>query len=187
MAVDPSNATHIDEIGIGAFSGSDGEVAHRWLDRRGRKGLEDLDGMFALAHWSQRDRRLLLARDRLGIKPLYYALWRGGLVFASQARALLELPFLSARLNPEALADYLAYGYVPFDRCLFAGIWKLPPAHALIFEPDRDRFEVRRQLRPRVVDSDDLGQRTDREPAGFAVEHCRRPLGRSQQCEPVFG
>jgi asparagine synthase (glutamine-hydrolysing) len=123
-------------------SDSDGEVAHRWLDLRGRKGLEGLDGMFSLAFWSQRERRLLLARDRLGIKPLYYALAPGGLAFASQARALLELPFLSARLDPDALADYLAYGYVPFDRCLFAGIRKLPPAHSLVYEPDLDRLEV---------------------------------------------
>ena len=124
-------------------SDSDAEVAHRWLDRRGRSGLEGLDGMFSLAFWSQPERRLLLARDRLGIKPLYYALAPEGLVFASQARALLELPFLSARLDPEALADYLAYGYAPYDRCLFAGIRKLPPAHSLLYDPDLERLEVR--------------------------------------------
>ena len=124
-------------------SEADGEVVHRWLDRRGREGLEGLDGMFALALWSQPERRLLLARDRLGIKPLYYALLPEGLAFASQPRALLELPFLSARLDREALADYLAYGYVPFDRCLFAGIRKLPPAYSLLFEPHRGRLEIR--------------------------------------------
>jgi asparagine synthase (glutamine-hydrolysing) len=100
--------------------------------------------MFALAHWSERDGRLLLARDRLGVKPLYYARMPGGLAFASQPKALLTLDPISARLDPEALSDYLAYGYVPFDRCIFAGIHKLPPAHALLYEPDSGRVSLRR-------------------------------------------
>jgi asparagine synthase (glutamine-hydrolysing) len=126
------------------ISQTDGEVAHRWLERFGAGGLDGLDGMFALGFWSQRERSLLLARDRLGIKPLYYASIPGGLVFASQPKALLALPAVTARLDPDALSDYLAYGYVPFDRCLFAGIHKLPPAHALLYEPDAGRLEVAR-------------------------------------------
>ena len=124
-------------------SGSDTEVAQRWLDREGPAGIEGLDGMFALAHWSERDGRLLLARDRLGIKPLYYARMPDGLAFASQPKALLALAPISARLDPDALSDYLSYGYVPFDRCIFAGIHKLPPAHALLYEPDGGRASLR--------------------------------------------
>jgi asparagine synthase (glutamine-hydrolysing) len=128
-------------------SETDTEVAHRWLEGLGPEGLEGLEGMFALALWSQRERRLLLARDRLGVKPLYYARLPRGLAFASQPRALLALPPISARLDPEALSDFLAYGYVPFDRCLFAGIHKLPPSHFLLYEPDGGRLEIRQYWR----------------------------------------
>jgi len=124
-------------------SEGDTEVAQRWLDLEGPKGLEQFEGMFALALWSQRAGRLLLARDRLGIKPLFYARLPGGIAFASQPKALLALGPISARLDPDALSDYLAYGYVPFDRCIFAGIQKLPPAHTLLYEPDGERLELR--------------------------------------------
>src|SRR5690242_4422148 len=85
-------------------SESDGEVAHRLLRRRGPRALERLEGMFALALWDERNRSLLLARDRLGIKPLYYARLPSGLAFASQPRALLALPSVSARVDPDALS-----------------------------------------------------------------------------------
>ncbi len=124
-------------------SEGDAEVAQRWLDREGPGGIEGLEGMFALAHWSEPEARLLLARDRLGIKPLYYARVPSGLAFASQPKALLALPPVGARLDPDALSDYLAYGYVPFDRCIFAGIRKLPPAHVLLFEPDGGQLSLR--------------------------------------------
>ena len=137
-------------------SESDTEVTQRWLDREGPAGLESLEGMFALALWSERDRRLLLARDRLGIKPLYYARLPGGVAFASQPKALLGLEPISARLDPEALSDYLAYGYVPFDRCIFAGIRKLPPAHLLLYDPDSGRLALRQywRLEPHEVRDD---------------------------------
>lgn len=133
----------LETFGERFVSEGDAEVAERWLDREGPGGIEGLEGMFAVAHWSERDRRLLLARDRLGIKPLYYARLPGGLAFASQPKALLALEPISARLDPESLADYLAYGYVPFDRSIFAGISKLPPAHVLLYEPDRGRVTLR--------------------------------------------
>jgi asparagine synthase (glutamine-hydrolysing) len=135
--------SRLEERGERFASDGDAEVAQRWLDREGPKGLESLEGMFALALWSERDERLLLARDRLGIKPLYYAELPGAIAFASQPKALLALPAIGARLDPDSLSDYLAYGYVPFDRCIFAGIRKLPPAHTLLYEPDSGRIEVR--------------------------------------------
>ena len=124
-------------------SRGDGEVAARVLRRSGRDGLARLDGMFALAWWDGAARRLLLARDRLGIKPLYYARLPRGLAFASEPKALVALPEVTARVDPEALSDFLSYGYVPFDRCLFAGIRKLPPAHWLTFEPETGALEIR--------------------------------------------
>ncbi len=123
-------------------SQSDGEVAHRLLRRDGAGALPSIEGMFALALWNEASRTLLLARDRIGIKPLYYASLPGGFAFASEPKAILRLPRLAARLNPEALSDFLAYGYVPFDRSIFEGIRKLPPAHRLLFDAASGRIEV---------------------------------------------
>ncbi len=134
--------TGLETLGERFASESDGEVAHRLLRREGASGLVRLEGMFALALWTEEEGRLLLARDRIGIKPLYYAVRPEGLAFASQPRALLTLPSISARLDPEALSDYLSYGYVPFDRSIFAGIRKLPAAHRLLYEPATGRLEI---------------------------------------------
>jgi len=124
-------------------SESDGEVVHRLLRSEGREGMSRVEGMFALALWHDRERRLLLARDRIGIKPLYYAsVPGGGLAFASEPKAILEIPGITARLDPNAMSDFLSYGYVPFDRSLFAGIRKLPPAHVLLYTAAPGRIEV---------------------------------------------
>ena len=146
-------------------SHSDGEVAHRLLSREGPEALERVEGMFALAMWNQTDRTLLLARDRIGIKPLYYALLPGGLAFASEPKALLQVPGVAARLDPDALSDFLSYGYVPFDRSVFQGIRKLPPAHRLTYDAGTGRIAVapfwrleRRQVRD---DVEELRSRLD--------------------------
>jgi asparagine synthase (glutamine-hydrolysing) len=160
-------------------SNGDGEVAHRLLVQEGSERLDLLEGMFALALWTERDGRLLLARDRFGIKPLYYVRFSGGIAFASQPRALLALPAVSARLDPEGLSDYLAYGYVAFDRCIFAGIRKLPPAHRLTYEPETGRLEVCRfwRLERRQVcdDAAELRSRLERAVASHLVADV--PLG----------
>jgi asparagine synthase (glutamine-hydrolysing) len=132
------------ERGERFVSASDGEVAHRLLRLAGREALGRLDGMFALALWEEQAGRLLLARDRIGIKPLYYTRLPRGLAFASEPKALLALPGVAARLDPDALSDFLSYGYVPFDRCLFAGVRKLPAAHWLTFDAASGVLEVGR-------------------------------------------
>jgi asparagine synthase (glutamine-hydrolysing) len=123
-------------------SRGDGEVAHRLLRVDGLQALGLLEGMFALALWNDRDRRLLLARDRIGIKPLYYALLPGGFAFASEPKAILALPGVAGRLDPDALSDYLSYGYVPYDRSMFAGIRKLPAAQCLQWDAATGRTEI---------------------------------------------
>lgn len=144
-------------------STSDGEVAHRLLRRDGLSALERIDGMFALALWNDRDRTLLLARDRLGIKPLYYASVSGGFAFASEPKAILALPGSTARVDPDALSDFLSYGYVPFDRCLFGGIRKLPPGHRLLLDVDAASVWVepfwRLERRPVRDDPEELRHR----------------------------
>lgn len=137
-------------------SRSDGEVAHRLLRLEGRQAVGRIEGMFALALWNQSDRTLLLARDRIGIKPLYYADLPGGLAFASEPKALLQIPGIAARLDPDALSDFLSYGYVPFDRSAFSGIRKLPPAHRLTYDSGTGRLDVGPfwRLEPRQVRDD---------------------------------
>ena len=123
-------------------SDSDGEVVHRLLRCRGEESLPQIEGMFALALWYERGRRLLLARDRIGIKPLYWAALRNGFAFASEPKAILQLPGVAARVDLDSLQDFLSYGYVPYDRCIFAGIRKLPPAHRLLYDAETRRVEV---------------------------------------------
>jgi asparagine synthase (glutamine-hydrolysing) len=113
-------------------SRSDTEIiAHAWEDCEERC-LADLNGMFALAVWDRRQRKLFLARDRMGEKPLYYVATNGWLVFASELRALLAHPIVPRQLDLEGFARYLAYDYVPDPHAILAGVSKLPPAHSLL-------------------------------------------------------
>src|SRR5262249_14315873 len=102
------------------------------LERRSAEptmGLEDIDGMFALALWDSRELRLTLARDRVGIKPLYYAaLPDGGLVFASELGALLAHPLLSRAVDAAALRSYFFADYVQSPLSMVRGVLKLEPA-----------------------------------------------------------
>lgn len=156
----------LESLGEVFVSQSDGEVAHRLLRREGPASLARIEGMFALALWNDDDRTLLLARDRIGIKPLYYVSLPGGFAFASEPKALLQLPDLAARLDPDALSDFLSYGYVPFDRSIFSGIRKLPPAHRLVYDASTGRVALERywSLEPRAVEDDveELRSRLDR-------------------------
>ncbi len=93
-----------------------------------------LEGMFGIAIWDERRRRLVLARDRMGVKPLYYAVGEWGIAFASEVKSLLACGLLQPRLDPAAAELYLAYGYLPGPRTLFEGVRKLAPAHTLIWE-----------------------------------------------------
>jgi asparagine synthase (glutamine-hydrolysing) len=95
-----------------------------------------LRGMFALAIWDGRRQRLLLARDRLGIKPLYYWSTPERLVFASELRAFLALPGFSRILDRRAVGHYLTFGYVPDPQSIFQGVRKLPPGHVLTRDRD---------------------------------------------------
>jgi asparagine synthase (glutamine-hydrolysing) len=135
-------------LGHSFRSTSDTEVLLRAYEQWGADCVPRLRGMFAFAVWDARAGRLLLARDRLGIKPLYYFHKGPLLAFASEPKALLAHPAVSARLDPASAADYLTYGYVPFDRCIFDGIRKLPPGHLLYFERGQLRVQEYWQFAP---------------------------------------
>jgi asparagine synthase (glutamine-hydrolysing) len=110
---------------------SDTEVLVHLYEEEGERLVERLRGMFAFALWDRTKRRLLLARDRLGIKPLYY--YRDGekLIFGSEIKAILAHPGVGRTLDVGALESYLAFGMVPGERSIFQNIRKLPPAHVL--------------------------------------------------------
>ncbi len=133
----------LEERGHRFSSHTDSETIVHLYEDEGEAAIDRLTGMFALAVWDEPRGRLLLARDRLGIKPLYYA-WDGRrLCFGSELRALLELGQVERRVDGEALADYLTYGYVPYDRALIAGVRKLPPGHLLTADLNARTVEVR--------------------------------------------
>jgi asparagine synthase (glutamine-hydrolysing) len=115
-------------------SASDTEVLLAAYLEWGTGCLERLNGMFAFAIHDGPARRLFLARDRAGEKPLYWRCESGRLAFASELKGLMVDPTLDRRLDREALEHYLAYGYVPGDLCILAGVKKLAPAHALTFD-----------------------------------------------------
>jgi asparagine synthase (glutamine-hydrolysing) len=108
-----------------------------FYDRLGPDAVSRLEGMFGLAVWDDARRRLVLARDRAGEKPLFWTDVEGELRFASEIQALLEFPDQPRRLNRKALSLYHALGYVPAPYTMFDGIHKLPPASLLIAEDGR--------------------------------------------------
>ena len=111
-------------------------LPHLWEEYQARLS-EQIDGMFAVAVWDARERTGLLARDRMGKKPLYYWEHEGALYYASELKALLAIPGFERRLNLQALHHYLSYKHVPHPQTIFEGVRMLPPAHRLIYRPGK--------------------------------------------------
>jgi asparagine synthase (glutamine-hydrolysing) len=112
----------------------DTEVLVHLYEEHGDAFVERLRGMFAIAIWDKRRQRLLLARDRFGIKPLYYRVKAGGISFASELKAMLEQPGFSREIDPKAVSAYLAFNSIPAPLTIFAEARKLPPGHLLTWE-----------------------------------------------------
>lgn len=112
---------------------SDTEVILRLYERRGLAALDELNGMFAIAIWDRRQGVLHLVRDRLGVKPLYYAHVGNGLVFGSEIKSILASGRVNRSVNGRAIWDYLTFRYVPGPQTIWEGVYKLPPAHRLEF------------------------------------------------------
>ncbi|HEY7217439.1 MAG TPA: asparagine synthase (glutamine-hydrolyzing) [Candidatus Binatia bacterium] len=130
------------EAGGHSFSTrTDTETIVHGYEEDGPECVNSLNGIFAFALWDAAARRLMLARDRMGVKPLYYTSARGGVAFASEIKALLALPGIERTLNLEAAGQFFRMGFVPAPLTLFRGIYKLPPATRLIAERGGIRTE----------------------------------------------
>ena len=147
-----------DELGGSFQSGSDTEVLLRLYARDGARCVGKLRGMFAFAVWDARRRVLFAARDRLGIKPFYFRELPDGIAFASELKALLELG--RPEIDRDALADYLAFKYVPAPASIYRGIAKLLPAHTLTYD---GKLRLERYWTPKA-------ETVRREPAEAAEE-----------------
>jgi asparagine synthase (glutamine-hydrolysing) len=121
---------------------SDTEVIVHAYEQWGERAVDRFRGMFAYALWDEPKRRLMLVRDRIGVKPLYYSIQPSGITFASEIKGILEDPEVPRDWSAEALDAYLALQYVPTPQTIYRSVWKLPPAHYLVAE--NGRVSVRR-------------------------------------------
>lgn len=115
-------------------SKTDSEVILHAYEEYGVDCISKLRGMFAFALYDRPRKRLVLVRDRIGIKPLYYTFSKGRLLFASEIKSILQDPQVEPTVNYQALYDYLGFEFVPAPETMFAGIHKLPAGHQLVFE-----------------------------------------------------
>jgi asparagine synthase (glutamine-hydrolysing) len=131
----------------------------------GPAAVEQLDGMFGLAIWDHRTKTLLLARDRAGEKPLFYARVRGEVIFASEVQCLLRHPDVSRELDREAIADYLALGYIPEPRSPFAAIRRVPAGAYMLFRGEDEqtvRYWDPSRFSARIIDPAEAVAETQR-------------------------
>jgi asparagine synthase (glutamine-hydrolysing) len=149
---------------------SDTEVLVHLYEQHGEGFVERLRGMFAIALWDGRQRRLLLARDRFGIKPLYYRLRAGTLSFASELKALILQPGFSRQIDPEAVAAFLAFNSIPAPLTIFAEARKLPAGTLALWRDGE--LTQRCYARPAPLPAD----RVRRRPAGELATELRETL-----------
>jgi asparagine synthase (glutamine-hydrolysing) len=165
----------LERSGVRFRTESDTEVVLQGYLRWGAGFAERLRGMFAFAVWDRRERRLLLGRDRFGIKPLYFAAVDGRLSFASELKALLRDPAFPRDIDAEALHSFLAFNSIPAPLSIFRAARKLPPGHVLVCSPSGLRME--RFARPAPADQRALR----REPASALADELRVRLRDSVQ------
>ena len=153
---------------------SDTEVLVHLYEEYGDEFLLHLEGMFGVALWDTRQRKLIVARDRIGIKPVYFWQDDATLAFASEVKSILALPGFSAAVDEQALAEYAAIGYAVAPRTIFKGVRKLAPATALIWHENRVR-QWRYWSPPLTIDEgpsyDDWVERTREELRRAVADH----------------
>lgn len=118
-------------------------IVHAW-EEWGEKCVDRFRGMFAFALWDARQDLLFLARDRIGIKPLYYSIVNGTLLFASELKALMQSEELGREIDESAVEEYFAFGYVPDPKTIFRNTFKLAPGHTICVSPGNESVEQKR-------------------------------------------
>ena len=144
--------TALEKRGHAFRSASDTEVLPHLYEEYGDDMMRHLNGMFAFALWDSKRRRILIARDRFGEKPLYWGVFANTLVFASEPKALLAHPGVKPSLNLQALREYLSFDYVPAPLSIYNGINKLPAAHKLTLQDGRVNVDCYWRLSYKTVD-----------------------------------
>ncbi|HEV7882060.1 MAG TPA: asparagine synthase (glutamine-hydrolyzing) [Solirubrobacteraceae bacterium] len=150
----------------------DTEVLVHLYEERGERMLDALRGMFAIAIWDARERRLLLARDGFGIKPLYWRAAGGVLAFGSELKALRVLPGFRGELDPDAVEAYFTFNSIPSPLTIFGDVRKLEPGTLLSWRPGRSP-EIRRWCRPAPVHARDVRDEDERELAAELADRLR--------------
>ena len=144
--------TDLEKRGHAFRSASDTEVLPHLYEEYGDDMLRHLNGMFAFALWDSKRRRLLIARDRFGEKPLYWGIFDNTLLFASEPKVLLAHTSVKPSLNLQALRQYLSFDYVPAPLSIYQGINKLPAAHKLTLQDGRANVECYWRLSYKTAD-----------------------------------
>src|SRR3989344_4109104 len=127
---------------------SDTEVLVHLYEEHGDDFLKKIEGMFAVALWDSKQKRMLLARDRFGEKPLYWTIMDGALVFASESKALFCHPGVRRELDRASLGKYMFYEHIPAPATIYRGIFKMPPAHFGVYEKGEMRVHEYFSLLP---------------------------------------
>jgi asparagine synthase (glutamine-hydrolysing) len=122
-------------------SNTDTEVLIHLYEEEQEKMLQKINGMFGFAIWDTRRKRMFLARDRIGKKPLYYNHEQGRLIFASELKSIMAVPDVPKEIDPVAIDEYLTYQYIPYPKTILLGTYKLSPAHYAIWENNKLTIE----------------------------------------------
>ena len=165
---------------------SDTEVLVHLYEEYGQRFVTQLNGMFAVAVWDARQKTGLLARDRIGIKPLYHANLDGRVLFASEIKSILEFPGFGREVNHAGLDQYLTLRYLPGEVTMFTGIKKLLPGHMAAFDGSGGSFEVSRYWDPPAVGVG-TGRTNEREVVGELQELLRDAVRLRLMSDVPFG
>lgn len=168
-------------------SHTDTETILHLYEEEGPRCVERLEGMFAFAIWDSRKRELFLARDRVGVKPLYYAQLPGGFLFGSELKALLAHPALRPELDEEALFHYLTFAFAPAPLTLFEGVRKLAPAERMTVRADGS---ARREIWWTPFNGEtarEVAQMSEQEMEGRVLDLLRGSIAKRMMSDVPFG
>ena len=159
----------LENRGYGFKSQTDTEVILNLYKEKGRECVRDLNGMFAFAIYDKKKQELFIARDRLGIKPFYYALYNNNFVFASEIKAILACGMIPKEVNWQAIYDYFSFLFVPCPATAFEHIKQLPPAHCAVLDLSQMKFNLSSYWTPYEVNNGSKESLIDYEDLKFSL------------------